>query len=287
MTRYLRVPPPARGAGARAWCAAVLLPVALVVTGCGGSGDPAGTDAAGPDRPAVSSPGSAPARVVAGGSPAAASSPAPAAPAPATAAAVVADPERSVLTPVGRELRVLDRPGGSETHRLAAVRDTGAPLTLLVAEEAPDGWYRVLLPVRPNGSTGWVAADDVAVATVHHRLEMSVAANELRLYERGRLVRTMPAASGTGDTPTPLGSFFLTELLEPTNDGYGPYAYGLSGFSEVLTSFGGGPGQIGLHGTDDPGSVGTASSHGCIRLSDEDITYLARTLPLGTPVDVV
>ncbi len=102
--------------------------------------------------------------------------------------------------------------------------------------------------------------------------------------EGEELVDTFEAASGTGDTPTPLGTFYLVELLRPTNGGYGPYAYGLSGFSEVLDDFGGGPGQIWLHGTDDPDSIGRAVSHGCIRLSDEDITLLAETLPLGTPV---
>ncbi|HEV7148765.1 MAG TPA: L,D-transpeptidase, partial [Pedococcus sp.] len=94
------------------------------------------------------------------------------------------------------------------------------------------------------------------------------------------------AATGTGGTPTPVGSFFLTELLAPTNPGYGPYAYGLSAFSDVLTSFGGGPGQIGLHGTSEAGSIGHSSSHGCIRLSNADITTLAKILPLGTPVNI-
>lgn len=191
------------------------------------------------------------------------------------------------LTPTGDEVLVHDSPDGAVVHELDAVRETGAPLTLLLEEDPGDGWYEVLLPLRPNGSTGWVSADDVSVQRVTHRLEMSVDTNELRVFEDGRLLRTMPAASGTGDTPTPLGSFYLTELLEPTNSGYGPYAYGMSGFSEVLTSFGGGPGQIGLHGTDDAASVGRAVSRGCIRLSDEDITYLAELLPLGTPVDVV
>jgi lipoprotein-anchoring transpeptidase ErfK/SrfK len=79
---------------------------------------------------------------------------------------------------------------------------------------------------------------------------------------------------------------YLTELLAPTNQGYGPYAFGVSAFSDAVTSFGGGPGQIGLHGTDDTASIGTAASHGCIRLSNEDITTLAGILPLGTPITI-
>ena len=161
----------------------------------------------------------------------------------------------------------------------------GAPLTLLVKRQ--DGpWLEVFLPVRPNGSTGWVRGKDVRTAQVLYRLEISTAAHRLTLYRAGRLVATFAAATGTGGTPTPLGSFFLTELLAPTNPGYGPYAYGLSAFSTVLTSFGGGPGQIGLHGTSETNSIGHSSSHGCIRLSNGDITTLSKLLPLGTPVTI-
>lgn len=41
-----------------------------------------------------------------------------------------------------------------------------------------------------------------------------------------------------------------------------------------------------MHGTDDSSSIGRAASHGCIRLSNEDITYLAGILPLGTPITI-
>ena len=72
-----------------------------------------------------------------------------------------------------------------------------------------------------------------------------------------------------------------------TNGPYGSYAYGLSGFSNVLTSFGGGDGVIGIHGTNDPSSIGQDVSHGCIRLQNADIERLVRFLPLGTPVDIL
>ncbi|WP_336922251.1 L,D-transpeptidase [Aquipuribacter sp. SD81] len=209
----------------------------------------------------------------------------------ARAAEQAHDPDDGwALTASVPEVVVRDAPDGDETHRLANPNTTGAPLTFLLAADGAatgePGWYEVHLPVRPNGSTGWVAAADVDLARVPYRLVMDVQGNELTLLEDGMAVRVMPAASGTGDTPTPTGLFFLTELLVPTNAGYGPYAYGLSAYSEVLTSFGGGPGQIGLHGTDDAGSVGRAVSHGCIRLSDDDITFLAETLPLGTPIEI-
>jgi lipoprotein-anchoring transpeptidase ErfK/SrfK len=171
------------------------------------------------------------------------------------------------------------------THTLANPQPNGAPRTLLVVRRA-GAWLQVSLPVRPNGTTGWVRSTDVSTALVLYRIEVSTAAHRLRLYKSGRLVATFRAATGTGGTPTPLGSFYLTELLAPTNAGYGPYAYGLSAYSDVLTSFGGGPGQIGLHGTSDTSSIGRSSSHGCIRLNNKDIATLAKLLPLGTPVNI-
>jgi hypothetical protein len=188
------------------------------------------------------------------------------------------------VTATGDDVEVRDAPAGAVVRTLVNPRESGAPLTFLLDLDPGGGWLRVHLPVRPNGSTGWVSRDDVVLSSVEHRLEMSTRDNTLSLFVRDELVDTFVAASGTGDTPTPVGRFYLVELLRPTNAGYGPYAYGLSGFSEVLDDFGGGPGQIGLHGTDDPSSLGRAVSHGCIRLSDADITRLAGMLPLGTPI---
>ncbi len=142
------------------------------------------------------------------------------------------------------------------------------------------------LAQRPNGSTGWVKADAVQQHSLEYSLEASTEANTLTLLKNGQVVKSFSAATGTGGTPTPHGAFFLTELLEPTNEGYGPFAFGLSAFSDVLSSFGGGPGQIGLHGTDDVESIGQSASHGCIRLSNADITELANLLPLGTPITI-
>jgi lipoprotein-anchoring transpeptidase ErfK/SrfK len=76
----------------------------------------------------------------------------------------------------------------------------------------------------------------------------------------------------------------LFELPDPGTV-YGPYAYGLSGFSDVLTSWKLG-GIIGLHGTNDPQSIGRRSSHGCIRLNNRDIRTLVKVLPIGTPIEI-
>ncbi|KEP76044.1 hypothetical protein HR12_12825 [Microbacterium sp. SUBG005] len=188
-------------------------------------------------------------------------------------------------TAVASEITVYAQPGGSAIETLPNPQESGAPLTFLVAARQGE-WLQVLLARRPNGSMGWVTADSVALQTLVYRLDVSTGDNTLTLSRNGQPVKTYPVATGTGGTPTPQGSFYLTELIQPTNDGYGPYAFGVSAFSEVLSSFGGGPGQIGMHGTDDEASIGQSVSHGCIRLSNADITELAQLLPLGTPLTI-
>lgn len=188
----------------------------------------------------------------------------------------------------GASIGVYDKPGGRVVRTFANPQPSGAPLVFLLVTDQKD-WLRVQLPARPNGSTGWVRRADVSVRGVAYRVDVLRGAHELRLYEHDRLVRTFPVGIGTSRTPTPGGTFYLKELLRPPDPhgDYGPYAYGLSGFSNVLTSFNGGDGVIGIHGTRDPSSVGRDVSHGCIRLRNADVTYLAERLPLGTPVRIL
>jgi lipoprotein-anchoring transpeptidase ErfK/SrfK len=118
---------------------------------------------------------------------------------------------------------------------------------------------------------------------------------QVSLHDRRLIVRngahvlvSTKAGVGRSVLPTPTGTYYIVELLRQTNPNgpYGPFAFGLSAFSNVLYSFGGGSGQIRLHGTDDPGALGTDISHGCIRISNSIITRLAGILPLGTPVEI-
>ncbi len=117
-------------------------------------------------------------------------------------------------------------------------------------------------------------------------MTVDLAARELTVWVDGVVDRVIEAAIGSDENPTPTGSFYVVDKLDTTDDGgaYGPYAFGLSAHSETLTEFGGGDGQIGIHGTNDPTSLGQAVSHGCVRLPNDAITHLATELPLGTPV---
>lgn len=182
------------------------------------------------------------------------------------------------------------RSPATDTEVVAALTnptENGAPLVFQVLSER-QGWVEVLLPIRPNGSRGWLPRSSVELATNPYRIEIDVDTHRLTLWDGGKVRMQAPVAIGTGATPTPIGDFYLTELLQPPDPTgpYGTYAYGLSGYSETLHSFNGGDGVIGLHGTNDPASLGTDVSHGCVRLANETIAELVRILPLGTPVSI-
>lgn len=179
--------------------------------------------------------------------------------------------------------------GGNRLRALANPQPSGAPLTFLLKNAEGTDWLEVYLPVRPNGSSGWVRTAEISVSALPFRVDVHVKKHTLDVFENGELLGSYPVGVGTQNTPTPGGIFYLKELLIPTNKGgfYGPYAYGLSGFSNVLTKFGKGEGVIGIHGTNDEKTVGKDTSAGCIRMRNADITALSKLLPLGTPVRIL
>jgi len=171
------------------------------------------------------------------------------------------------------------------------------PQVFLVKQQRADGWVQVLLPVRPNGSTGWVQASDLTLTANPYRIDVRLAEHTITVHAGDTVIYTGPVAVGATDpplpdvgtpTPTPTGEFSLRVLLQaPDPDTvYGPYAYGLSSHSETLDSFAGGDAEIGIHGNDDASALGKDVTHGCIRMDNDAITMLAKRLPLGTPVVV-
>jgi lipoprotein-anchoring transpeptidase ErfK/SrfK len=181
-----------------------------------------------------------------------------------------------------RERPDLDSP---EIQTFANPTERGGPLVFKSIDRR-GSWLQVALPIRPNGSTGWIPADQVTLSINPYRIEVDTEEYRLSVYRYGEEKVSTTIAVGEGDTPTPIGEFYLIELLRPSNpDGaYGPYAYGLSGYSDTLESFNGGDGVIGIHGTNQPEFLGQKVSHGCIRVDNDVITSLTEFLPLGTPV---
>ena len=152
-----------------------------------------------------------------------------------------------------------------------------------------DVWLQVLLPKRPNGSSGWVERDQVRIKPVSHQVVVDLSSRTASLLRGKRKIRSFRVGVGTAGTPTPTGRFYITVKLRPPQisaAAYGAWALGLSGYSEVHQTFGTGDGQIALHGTYKPELLGQPVSNGCVRMDNETITLLAETLPLGTPVTI-
>jgi lipoprotein-anchoring transpeptidase ErfK/SrfK len=193
-----------------------------------------------------------------------------------------------VATALVPKVAVYNAPNSPVRQTLANPDTYGQPLTFLVLDQQND-WVKVALPVRPNGSSGWVKIEQVSLKQDPYRLDVALKAHRLSLFKDDVLEKTFPIGVGKSETPTPGGTYYLRVLIKTTqpNGAYGPYAYGLNGFSTVLKDFAGGDGIIGLHGTNQPQLVGQDVSHGCIRLKNEDILQLVKVLPLGTPVRIL
>jgi len=191
---------------------------------------------------------------------------------------------------VKRTARAFGRPNGKLLARFARLNVNGVPTVFSILGEIRDAscepkWYHVQLPIRPNGATGYVAADEVEVYRVRTRIEIDLSERRIVFLRGGREVATVTAGIGASETPTPTGRFYVNQRLragDPSGP-YGPGGIGISAFSPVLTGWAQG-GPIAIHGTNQPDSIGQAASNGCLRVSNRDLLRLFDAVPEGTPV---
>ena len=166
---------------------------------------------------------------------------------------------------------------------------TGVETVLPVLRTDSTGaWLRVRLPGRPNSHKGWIKATGTAPRTTTWHLVVRTATPRVIAYNKGRVVRTFTAIVGKPSTPTPHGEFFVEEAVAmPASSPSYPVALALSARSNVFQEFDGGDGQIAMHGISHVGGVlGTAVSHGCIRLADDSVRWLGNHINPGVPVTI-
>jgi lipoprotein-anchoring transpeptidase ErfK/SrfK len=186
--------------------------------------------------------------------------------------------------------RVYRRRGLGPVATFGPLNPNGVPTVFGIVGAVVDAackptWYRVQVPVRPNGASGFVRARAVDVARVHTRVVVDVSARRLVLYRDGRAVLTAAVAVGSPGTPTPTGRFYVNQRLIPADRSgpFGPGALGISAYSDVLTGWAQG-GPIAIHGTNQPWSIGHAVSNGCIRLANPLAKRIFDAALAGTPV---
>jgi lipoprotein-anchoring transpeptidase ErfK/SrfK len=213
--------------------------------------------------------------------------------------ASVSAPGRTAAWRAGIEGRtaVFDRLPSKSLRPSRWLTSTDATSLLILARPRDaDGrcWIRVRLPWRPNDAAGWVDASEVLIEQTRWRIGVSTRRRTLTLYRAGAPVRSVSVVVGKPATPTPVGLFAVTWAIPwHADDFLGSWVLELTAHSNVLQSFEGGDGTVGIHGRGgasllDP--LGSAASHGCIRLSNDSIDWLVRTIGAhqlpGTPVQV-
>lgn len=183
-------------------------------------------------------------------------------------------------------------PGGAPIARFArrnvnGVRTVFGVLGARVRRECRVDWYRVQLPLRPNGITGWVRAEDVRRFSVRTRVVVDLSDRRVTVYRGTAVALRVRAAIGKPETPTPTGRYYVNQRLlagDPLGP-WGPGGVGISAFSPALVDWVQG-GPIAIHGTNQPRSIGQAASNGCLRISNDRLLELMRLAPEGTPVEI-
>jgi lipoprotein-anchoring transpeptidase ErfK/SrfK len=201
----------------------------------------------------------------------------------------LATPTQTFSARVQSATHAFRKPGQGAFLALPVSDPYGFPTTLSILDRyrgcGGATWYRVRLAHWPNGTTGWVPASAVTTTRLRVKIVVDVSSHKLTLFRAGHVVMSSPAAIGKPSTPTPLGTFFVTQrfVVDPPTGAYGPRALGISAFSNVLRNWKDG-GPIGIHGTNEAFSIGQPVSHGCVRLPNDQIVKLFAVTPLGTPV---
>ncbi len=191
--------------------------------------------------------------------------------------------------------RVTGRPQGGRLVWRAGTATSWSrhPQALLVLDthESTDGrqWLKVLLPIRPIGSAGWIPRNRVVLRKSNLWIEIRKKNRWLYAFREGKRIRRYRIVIGARGTPTPAGLAAVYERNRQRNPRafLGPWSLPLTALSRTLKSYGGGPGRIAMHGRggssyDD--RLGSAASHGCIRVPNRGIRWLALHAGPGTPV---
>jgi lipoprotein-anchoring transpeptidase ErfK/SrfK len=144
-------------------------------------------------------------------------------------------------------------------------------------------WYRISIPMRPNGTYGWIPAKTVSLKPTHSQIVINLHRRTIDLYRFGKRKWHGPVAIGAPGRETPVGHYFVATRFVPYHDPFlGVFAEETSAYSK-LTEWPGG-GVVGIHGTSLPQLLGKAVSHGCVRVSNTTARRLRTLAPLGTPI---
>ena len=192
-------------------------------------------------------------------------------------------PSGHVVHP-NQKVPVYAQPGGSAIAALPTQQISSDTWVPVIAEEP--GWVQVLLPSRPNGSTGWLSTQDTTLDIAHtpYRIVVDRAAFRLQLYRDEEVVGSWIVGIGKPGAETPAGRTFLLASLQDSRQTFSPVILPLGSHSDSHETYGGGPGTTGIHGWPSTDVLGRPSSDGCVRVPADALHVLSTDVPLGTPV---
>ncbi|HET8651858.1 MAG TPA: L,D-transpeptidase [Gaiellaceae bacterium] len=181
-----------------------------------------------------------------------------------------------------------------DARRVTVLREFRAdyrPQVVLALSERRDpetgeaAWYRISVPGRPNGRTGWIPAGSADIKPARRLIYIDRSARRLEVWSRGRLALRTTVAVGRPGMETPLGLFYVTWRFVPTAPVLGRFAFETSAYSRLSDWPGGG--IVGIHGTFEPWLLGQRVSHGCVRVANRDILRMRSLVGVGTPIRIV
>lgn len=149
-------------------------------------------------------------------------------------------------------------------------------------------FFHVQVPMRPNGSTGYIRKSDVEVTTTEQRILIDLSDRSVTVWDGTDVVLDTTGTIGQERTPTPTGSFYVRNVFAWYADSvYGPYVIPLSAYSEAIDQINGGDAVVAIHGTQRPDLMGSAASLGCVRLANDVLMELAAIVEPGAPVEII
>jgi lipoprotein-anchoring transpeptidase ErfK/SrfK len=194
-------------------------------------------------------------------------------------------------------LSIYDSPDATQPARvvtnpwLVVANDpsTKVDQVFLVETQRADGWVKVLLPVHPIGTTGWVRTEEVRINKVGYKIKIQIGASLITVFRHGDVIYQGPIAVGMPRSPTPAGNYYVRVILKApsASSAYGPYVFGLVSRTNDFPTFNGADDEIAIHGNDDVSALGRAVTLGAVRMENPEIATLAGLVPLGTPVQIV
>lgn len=197
-------------------------------------------------------------------------------------------PKPHLLVKIPHSMVITSRPGGGQAVGTmpAGSKYYGVPTVAWVEEISENGRFgKVTVPYSGARRTGWIRLQGLQRLSAWVTVRIDLSRHQVVVEKRGDVVMRVPAATGSASSPTPPGHYFVTDRVPfPPGHVLGHFAFGISGVQTRLPAGWSGGNQLAIHGTNNPASIGTSASAGCLRVSAQALDRMKPLLRLGTPV---